>query len=228
MAHSSDTDHQPFSQISSHQSIPSSQRPQEAANVPSSISRSPNIREESDNWLHLRWLIFASAIATCLVYMPGLIFHMPAIIELCLVPGITCVILGVIETSHFGQWYWLVGFLVISPLAGVLYAIVCPDIKPQQPINRRQLIIMLSFLGYAFCVVSIIFNSSLHDFSLITVYMSITLVLSAWLIRLIHLIRTKGVGEEVVPFFIPFTAPFAALFELSKLDSQLNDSNHEH
>jgi hypothetical protein len=220
-------DYNTFSQSSQNPTVATQQHLQETVNNTSSPQKLLN-EEESDNWLHLRWLIFGSAVATSLVYIVGLAFHMTAIIALCLIPGAICLILGVVETSHFKQWYWLVGFLIISPLIGSLYAIVCPDTQPQRPINVKQLIIIVSFLGYAFFVVTLIFSSSFQVLADITLYISITLILSAWLIRLIHLVRLKRLsGEDVGAFFFPLAIPFVALMGLSSLDSQLNELKRE-
>jgi serine/threonine protein kinase len=219
------------SQILQHQSILSKRSSQDAIDTPFLDSSSPNEREKSDSWLHFRWFILASAIATSMLFAIGFIFHITTITVLCLIPLAICLILGAFETTHFGQWYWFVGFVVLSPLAGLLYTVVQPDIKPHRPINIKQLIIMLSFLGYALFVVAVIIGVSFtvdQIPSYIIGYTSIAFVLSGWSIRVINHFLLKGFSEEdFMTFFFPLLIPFAALNGLSKLDNQLNELYQE-
>ncbi len=204
------------------QSLSSNHFSQDAIDDPFSISSSPAVEEESDSWLHFRWFILVSAITTGIVFAIGLIFPMTTNLKLWLIPWVICLILGGVETTHFDQWYWFVGFVVLSPLTGSLYAVVHPEAKPHRPINMKQLIIMLLFLGYALLAVAFIINGTFNvALAQITAYIGATCILSAWLIRIIHHMRIKELGEaNIIAFFFPAG--------LSKLDSQLNELDHNY
>jgi len=206
------------SQRSQPQSLSSNYFPQDTIDDPFSISSPPDVREQSESWLHLRWFILATAIATGIVFAIGLIFPTIINMKLWLIPWIICLILGGIETTHFDQWYWFVGFIVFSPLTGLLYAVVHPVEKPHRLVNLKQLIVMLLFLGYALLVVSLIIDGT-HNTVLaeITAAIGVLCIISVWLIRAI---RNKVLGEaNLIAFFFPIG--------LSKLDNQLNELDHK-
>ncbi len=61
-------------------------------------------KEEEEQWMNLRWLIFSSAIVAPLVLGAGLFLHQPPIMMASLIPAIACLILGLIQTVHYEQW----------------------------------------------------------------------------------------------------------------------------
>jgi TIR domain len=206
------------SQRSQPQSLSSNTFLQDAIDDPFSISSSSAVRKGSESWLHLRWFILATAIATGIVFAVGLIFPVIIDLKLWLIPWVVCLILGSIETNHFDQWYWFVGFTVFSPLTGLFYAVVHPVEKPRQLINLKQLIIMLLLLGYAMLVIALIINGTRNiTLAEITAIMGALSIISAWLIRFLH---KKHLGEaDIIAFLFPAG--------LSTLDSQLNELDED-
>jgi serine/threonine protein kinase len=199
---------------------------QDAIDTQSSIAGSQDTGEVDDNWLHFRWFILGSAIATILLLAIGFLFQSTTISLFGLIPGAIYLILGSIEASHYNQWYWFAGFYILGPLAGIFYSMNPPVRRPHRPQNVKQQVITLSFLGYAFFVGALIVNSTIVAYPIL--YISITCILSAWLIRLIHRFRLGGLKEEeMVIFFFPLSAPFASLVGLSKLDNHLHPLDQE-
>jgi hypothetical protein len=134
--------------------------------------------------------------------------------KLWLIPWVICLILGSVETNHFDQWYWFVGFIVFGPFTGLFYAVVDPVEKPHRLINLKQLIVMLLLLGYALLFMALIINGTYNTtLAAITAIIGALCVFSAWLVRILN---NKTPGEmDFIAFFFPAG--------LSKLDSQLNE-----
>ncbi|MDQ2904385.1 MAG: serine/threonine protein kinase [Chloroflexota bacterium] len=179
-----------------------------------------------DEWIRLRWFILASALLTPIMFSIGFFLGIPIIAAMSLIPGVMCLILGLLEAGHFNQWYWFVGFLLLSPLTGPLYVGANPAMKPDQPINIKQLVIVLSCLGYALFPVAIFISNwpaTSNGPTWFIWYMSLGLMLSGWLLGFIHAIRS---GKLLRPFFSPLL-PFAGLITVLDSNDQGNRSEQE-
>ena len=180
---------------------------------------------KGDDWMNLKWFILLSAILAPLLFSVGFFFQIPTVTAVSFIPAVICLILGLLETGHFNQWYWFVGFLLLSPLTGVIYGVINPESQPIRPINLKQLIIILSCLGYALLPVAFAINSwsqASTGLIFLAYYLSLGFILSGWLLGLIRAIRLFGASEDIfLTFFFPLTAPFAALiFAFAKSENR--------
>jgi len=199
--------------------------------VVNSVEQKEDLRQEkNDDWIKLKWFIFLSAFLTSLLFLIGFFFQIPTVMAVSLIPLAVCLILGLLETGHLEQWYWFVGFLLLSPLTGLLYGVIGPESQPNRPINLKQLIIIVSWLGYALLPVAIAISywpQTSIRLTQLSFYMSLGLILSGWLLGLIRAIRLFGLTDNVAGnFFFPLSAPFAGILSTSwKPDEQMPDNN---
>lgn len=161
--------------------------------------------EGEDRWMNLRWLILVAALLAVCMSTTGFFLHIPLVLTMSLIPVAFCLVLGLLQTGHFDQWYWFLGFLFTGPLTGLLYAILNPEAKPSPPINVRQLIIVVACMGY------ILFPIALFASNGVILYGSGILVLASWLLGLIRSVRLK---RDVKVFFFPLTFFIAGIFSV--------------
>jgi serine/threonine protein kinase len=195
----------PHSPLSSRRGIEADFSTIPAANW-DSLGRS--LQEERPDYL--RWLILGCAVASILLSPAGFLFQQPPIWVVGIILAAASALLGVLQAIQRDQWFWFIGFLCLSPLAGLFYGILHPNKKANPPASMRQLILVTGCMGLLFLVsgllVLFISSNTLAGLEVILVLGGLDLSLNHWLLAWI---RSKRLGEDttVFAYSIPYAGP---------------------
>lgn len=153
--------------------------------------------EDGERWMNLRWWIFAVALSVPIAVVAGFIFsqQQPVFVVAGVVLASVGLVLGLLQTMNYEQWFWFLAFVLLGPLTEMLYGVLNPNRKPVRPANVRQLVIVTSCLGYVLtgsCIIILfVTNNAWGVLELILLYFGVGLILAGWLLGLIRTVRLK-------------------------------------
>lgn len=198
----------PFS-LRSASHAPSSQFQQDSgidfSTIPMAMQDSfgqPAPRERQD---YLRWLLLGCAIVGTFLLSGGLLLQQPQIWVGGIVLVVASALLGVIQATQRDQWFWFIGFLMFSPLTGLVYGILHPHQKAYPPVGMRQLIFVTGLLGLLFFVSGFVGGSvspgTLSTLGILLLVIGLDLSFNHWVLAWI---RAERLGEDTEDFIWSF------------------------
>ncbi len=199
--------------------------------VPASHQTTPNTsqmikRQEKDSedeqWMELRWFIFALGILSLLFSMFIFFFQTSTVISIAICLALACVILGLLQSAHLNQWYWFGFLLLLGPLGGIIYAWLHPSTKQSQSSPPRQLIMIILWFGFIGLGVALILQLQSADvFTKIYLGICGDFLLAGTLLTLIRAIKLKHLSMDDSAIMIFFLiAPLIALIYIMSPSSK--------